>query len=142
MFYQVLGAAWYLLSLDRYTSCWKSICKNETTAANCSSYLNCFSFNHDDRKAWSLITDVFTKCNPGNDIDFKYGIFENAVKKNVVSSNFFEKYFYCLWWGLQNLRYLLLSNIICELPRLCILSLLSVTHFFLTLGPIWSLGKL
>lgn len=99
----VLGAAWYLLSLDRYTSCWKSICKNETSSANCSDYLNCFSFNDDGRKTWARSTNVFKRCNPDNDIDFKYGIFENAVTKNVVSSNFFEKYFYCLWWGLQNL---------------------------------------
>ncbi|CAB4292808.1 unnamed protein product [Prunus armeniaca] len=51
----VLGAAWYLLSIDRYTSCWKSFCKKE-----CSG-------------------------------------------KNAVSANFITKYFYCLWWGLQQL---------------------------------------
>ncbi|XP_057460001.1 cyclic nucleotide-gated ion channel 17-like isoform X2 [Actinidia eriantha] len=66
----VLGAAWYLLSVDR---------------------------------KWANTTMVFKNCDPGNSITFKYGIFENAVTKDVVSSSFIEKYFYCLWWGLQNL---------------------------------------
>ncbi|KAL4597724.1 hypothetical protein ACB092_11G009400 [Castanea dentata] len=26
----VLGAAWYLLSIDRYSSCWKKYCKEES----------------------------------------------------------------------------------------------------------------
>ncbi|KAG2692177.1 hypothetical protein I3843_08G039800 [Carya illinoinensis] len=93
----VLGAAWYLLSIDRYTSCWKKLCKQST---GCSpSYLDCSP----SRKMWENVTDVFKNCNPGNEIEFNYGIFENAVKKNVVFSNFVRKYFYCLWWGLQNL---------------------------------------
>ncbi|XP_024029910.1 cyclic nucleotide-gated ion channel 17 isoform X1 [Morus notabilis] len=100
----VLGAAWYLLSIDRYTSCWKSICRKEFNPARCSlSYLDCNSFNYKDRMTWANTTHVFEKCNPEKEIQFKYGIFENAVAKSVVSSNFIEKYFYCLWWGLQNL---------------------------------------
>ncbi|EXC22231.1 hypothetical protein L484_011955 [Morus notabilis] len=101
---RVLGAAWYLLSIDRYTSCWKSICRKEFNPARCSlSYLDCNSFNYKDRMTWANTTHVFEKCNPEKEIQFKYGIFENAVAKSVVSSNFIEKYFYCLWWGLQNL---------------------------------------
>lgn len=100
----VLGAAWYLLSIDRYTSCWKSACRKESNPTKCVlTYLDCDSLNLKDRMTWAITTNVFKKCNPDNDIQFKYGIFENAVKKSVVSSNFIEKYFYCLWWGLQNL---------------------------------------
>ena len=103
---QVLGAAWYLLSIDRYTTCWKSFCRKEFSPARCSFiYLDCDSLNHNDRMTWANSTNVFENCNPENDIKFKYGIFENAVTKSVVSSNFIEKYLYCLWWGLQNLRY-------------------------------------
>ncbi|CAH1432660.1 unnamed protein product [Lactuca virosa] len=68
----VLGAAWYLLSIDRHLSCWKSICNDEKAPCD-------------------------------DDLPFKYGIFQNAVKKNVISSSIFHKYFYCLWWGLQQL---------------------------------------
>lgn len=101
----VLGAAWYLLSVDRYTSCWKSICKREFNPTRCKlNYLDCSTVDNDFRQTWANTTRVFESCNPDNDnITFKYGIFENAVKKSVVSSNFVEKYFYCLWWGLQNL---------------------------------------
>ncbi|XP_068332261.1 cyclic nucleotide-gated ion channel 17-like [Pyrus communis] len=96
----VLGAAWYLLSIDRYTSCWKSFCKKELNTTKCSlSYLDCDNLS---RKGWASSTNVFENCNPAND-NFKYGIFESAVTKNVVSSNFITKYFYCLWWGLQQL---------------------------------------
>ncbi|KAK7327704.1 hypothetical protein VNO77_21792 [Canavalia gladiata] len=100
----VLGAAWYLLSVDRYTTCWKSFCKKEQNPANCSLYLDCSSLNIELRKIWANSTNVFSSCDPSNDgINFKYGIFENAVTKHVVSSNFIPKYFYCLWWGLQQL---------------------------------------
>lgn len=100
----VLGAAWYLLSVDRYTSCWKSFCKKEFSPAKCSLYyLDCDSINDSDRMTWANTTNVFSNCKAGDNNNFKYGIFENAVTKSVVSSNFIEKYFYCLWWGLQNL---------------------------------------
>ncbi|XP_008223544.1 PREDICTED: probable cyclic nucleotide-gated ion channel 17 isoform X2 [Prunus mume] len=99
----VLGAAWYLLSIDRYTSCWKSFCKKEVSSTKCSlSYLDCDNFNSKGYQTWANITEVFENCNPANNT-FKYGIFESAVAKNAVSANFITKYFYCLWWGLQQL---------------------------------------
>ncbi|KAA0035134.1 hypothetical protein IC582_003737 [Cucumis melo] len=100
----VLGATWYLLSVDRYTSCWKSFCrKKEYNPLECNlTFFDCDTFNSNARKTWANSTLVFGKCGTDGG-DFKYGIFENAMSKNVVSSNFIEKYFYCLWWGLQNL---------------------------------------
>ncbi|KAK1420915.1 hypothetical protein QVD17_22880 [Tagetes erecta] len=99
----VLGAAWYLLSIDRHMSCWKSICKHEDLCK--SSFLDCSTVNHIDRQNWANVTSTFKKCTADDDspYNFKYGIFESAVQKNVVSSSFFNKYFYCLWWGLQQL---------------------------------------
>lgn len=101
---QVLGAAWYLLSVDRYMSCWKLQCRKEL--GKCIFYyLDCDSSNHNDRVMWTNTTNVFSQCDPENKVNpYDYGIFEDAVKKNVVSSEFFTKYFYCLWWGLQQLR--------------------------------------
>ncbi|KAF9613690.1 hypothetical protein IFM89_010132 [Coptis chinensis] len=99
----VLGASWYLLSIERYTYCWKSECRKETGAVKCSfNYLDCESSNHDDRTVWAVNTGVFNHCDPSNG-NFNYGLFSNAVSNNVFSSKFLEKYFYCLWWGLQNL---------------------------------------
>ncbi|GAV71226.1 cNMP_binding domain-containing protein/Ion_trans domain-containing protein [Cephalotus follicularis] len=99
----VLGASWYLLSVDRYTSCWKSECRKENGAIKCLlNYIDCDAINN-DRMMWENGTNVFKNCDPSNNITFQYGIFENALTKNVVTSNFFQKYFYCLWWGLQQL---------------------------------------
>ncbi|KAG7540909.1 Cyclic nucleotide-binding domain [Arabidopsis thaliana x Arabidopsis arenosa] len=99
----VLGAAWYILSVDRYTSCWKSRCDRELGLVNCQLYyLDCDSMYDDSQMNWANVTKVFKLCDARNG-EFKYGIFENAITKKVVSSNFFERYFYCLWWGLQQL---------------------------------------
>ena len=41
------------------------------------------------------------------DSQFNYGIYTNAISSGIVASRtFFSKFCYCLWWGLQNLRYL------------------------------------
>ncbi|KAL7112020.1 hypothetical protein ACP275_05G126400 [Erythranthe tilingii] len=100
----VLGASWYLVSIERHATCWKSACGDEFNRTKCSlSYLDCGTLTHSDRAEWVNKTLVFTNCNPDNGTYFNYGIFGTAVANNVVSSGFVEKYFYCLWWGLQNL---------------------------------------
>ncbi|KAL0393882.1 UNVERIFIED_CONTAM: putative cyclic nucleotide-gated ion channel 14 [Sesamum latifolium] len=100
----VLGAAWYVLSIERHAICWKSACRAEFKTAGCSlNFLDCGTLSHSDRANWLNSTLVFTNCNPDDTSFFNYGIFGNAVAKNVVSSEFLKKYFYCLWWGLQNL---------------------------------------
>lgn len=100
----VLGASWYLLSIDRYMSCWKSRCKREFDPIKCiPDFLDCDT-SSPERMIWINSTSLFQRCDPENSIStFNYGIFEKAVTKEVVSSNFIRKYFYCLWWGLQNL---------------------------------------
>ncbi|XP_057511152.1 probable cyclic nucleotide-gated ion channel 14 [Actinidia eriantha] len=100
----ILGASWYLLSIERHATCWKSACRHEFIPIKCSlRFLDCGTLNYESRKTWANTTSVFSNCNPANTISFNYGIFQNAVTNNVVSSEFVEKYFYCLWWGLQNL---------------------------------------
>ncbi|XP_074269227.1 cyclic nucleotide-gated ion channel 17-like [Silene latifolia] len=100
----VLGASWYLLSIERYTHCCKFYCKHEKGPQACvPHFLDCNTFNTPDRMLWANTTTVFSNCDPKQSSSFTYGIFEGAVKKNVVSSKFIPKYFYCLWWGLQQL---------------------------------------
>ncbi|KAH8481959.1 hypothetical protein H0E87_029423 [Populus deltoides] len=135
----VLGASWYLLSIDRYTSCWKSQCRKENSPVKCLlTYLDCDTFNYGEHKAWASGTSVFKNCDPDNDIEFKYGIFENAVKKNVVSSNFIEKYLYCLWWGLQQLssygQNLSTSTFIGETSFAVLISILGLVLFAHLIG--------
>ncbi|KAG5244498.1 cyclic nucleotide-gated ion channel [Salix suchowensis] len=89
----VLGASWYLLSIERHASCWESACKLESSPVPCNPrYLDCDTLEFPDRK-----------CNPDNTSFFNYGMFANALQQKVLSSDFLEKYLYCLWWGLQNL---------------------------------------
>ncbi|KAE9609182.1 hypothetical protein Lal_00020410 [Lupinus albus] len=100
----VLGASWYLLSIERHATCWKTECRNESLPIKCTlKYLDCGSLDDEDRMKWLNTTSVFGNCNPANSTNFTYGIFGVAVENNVISSLFLEKYLYCLWWGLQNL---------------------------------------
>ncbi|KAG0468652.1 hypothetical protein HPP92_017980 [Vanilla planifolia] len=102
----VIGAAYYLLTIDRLTTCWKSECRKEngTTGAPCHmKFLDCdFSSNVD--QVWANTTAVFANCNASDSsITFDFGIYKNALITGAVSSDFVKKYFYSLWWGLQNL---------------------------------------
>ncbi|KAL5853028.1 hypothetical protein ACOSQ3_008146 [Xanthoceras sorbifolium] len=100
----ILGASWYVLSIERHATCWKCECRKELSPLKCIPYyLDCGTLNRADRRIWENSTLVFNNCNPANEIGFNYGIFENALTNSVISSEFLEKYFYCLWWGLQNL---------------------------------------
>ncbi|XP_030448796.1 probable cyclic nucleotide-gated ion channel 14 [Syzygium oleosum] len=100
----VLGASWYLLSIERHATCLKSECDQELTPVKCVlHYLDCDTLDEGQRIIWGNITGVFSNCDPNGNITFQYGIFAKAFTENVVSSVFLEKYLYCLWWGLQNL---------------------------------------
>lgn len=58
-----------------------------------------------ERQFWLNNTKVLTECDARDSHAFKFGMFADAFTEDVASSNFIEKYFYCLWWGLKNLRY-------------------------------------
>jgi hypothetical protein len=60
---QVLGTAWYLLLIDRYTLCLKSKCRKENSPVkSLLYYLDCDYFNNVDREAWADSTGVFKNC--------------------------------------------------------------------------------
>lgn len=107
---QVLGASWYLLSIERQYSCWTQECRKElnfTHSPSCStSFLDCWNYYLPERRIWLSNTKVLTECDARDDsLAFKFGMFADAFINDVASSNIIEKYFYCLWWGLKNLRY-------------------------------------
>ncbi|CAH8263394.1 unnamed protein product [Arabidopsis lyrata] len=100
----ILGSAWYLLSIERQATCWKAECHKELASPQCvTDFFDCGTLHRDDRNIWQNTTVVFSNCDPSNNIQFTFGIFADALTKNVVSSPFLEKYLYCLWFGLQNL---------------------------------------
>ena len=60
----------------------------------------------EERQYWMNATRVVANCDArGHDTEFKFGMFADAFTNDVASSKFIEKYLYCLWWGLKNLRY-------------------------------------
>ncbi|KAI8543626.1 hypothetical protein RHMOL_Rhmol08G0233000 [Rhododendron molle] len=104
---QILGASWYLLSIERQYSCWRLECRKEqnfTHSPSCNPlFLDCWNVNMPERQFWLNNTKVLTECDARDSHAFKYGMFADAFTEDVASSNFIEKYFYCLWWGLKNL---------------------------------------
>ncbi|KAD4180061.1 hypothetical protein E3N88_28652 [Mikania micrantha] len=74
----IVGAFWYLLSVERNDTCWQRACRKGNYTTN------------------------FLYC--GNDHMDGYDKWRNALSSGIVSSTkFVSKYCYCLWWGLQNL---------------------------------------
>uniref|UniRef100_A0A2P2JB61 Cyclic nucleotide-gated ion channel 1-like isoform X1 n=1 Tax=Rhizophora mucronata TaxID=61149 RepID=A0A2P2JB61_RHIMU len=90
----VVGAFWYLFAIERETTCWKEACGNQCKRETlyCGDHVENNTFLHDH---CPIQTD-----NPV----FNFGIFQDALESGVVASpDFLPKFFYCFWWGLQNL---------------------------------------
>ncbi|XP_021295743.1 cyclic nucleotide-gated ion channel 1 [Herrania umbratica] len=94
----VLGAFWYLFSIEREYTCWKDACKNNS--AGCPAHsLSCPG----DSSVSALLNQSCPIQTPNTTL-FNFGIFLDALQSGVVESKDFpEKFFYCFWWGLQNL---------------------------------------
>ncbi|KAF7141585.1 hypothetical protein RHSIM_Rhsim06G0037400 [Rhododendron simsii] len=93
----VLGAFWYLLSIERETTCWKKACGNRTECVNSSVYC-------DHNPGFLVFLNESCPIQTPNAALFDFGIFLDALQSGVVGSlNFGRKYLYCFWWGLQNL---------------------------------------
>lgn len=99
---QILGACWYLLSIERQEACWRHMCSLESPSCQ-YTYFDCHRVTESVRNVWFMSSNVTNQCNPDSN-SYPFGIFGDAVTSNVTSALFFNKYFYCLWWGLKNLR--------------------------------------
>lgn len=97
----VLGACWYLLAVERQEACWIDACDREKSSCQ-YAYLDCTSDKDANRIAWLLSTNITSHCDP-NISSYPFGIYGDAVTSDVTSALYFNKYFYCLWWGLKNL---------------------------------------
>ena len=97
--YQVFGAFWYLFSIERETTCWQRACHKTGCVSNS---LYCDADVSQRNNAFLNVSCSLVEDNP----PFDFGIFLDALKSGVVGSmNFPQKFFYCFWWGLRNLRY-------------------------------------
>jgi cyclic nucleotide gated channel len=69
------------------------------------NFINCENAGYSGYLDWQSKTEVFNYCDATLDSpNFVYGMFSDALTKGAVSTSFREKYFYCLWWGLLQLR--------------------------------------
>ncbi|XP_066375700.1 cyclic nucleotide-gated ion channel 1-like isoform X1 [Miscanthus floridulus] len=94
----VLGALWYLLSIQRQDSCWRQQCRNNS---RCDlAYLYC---GDHDNKGNAFLSTTCLLSNQSNLPDPYFGIYAPAIKNVSQSKSFFAKLFFCVWWGLQNL---------------------------------------
>ncbi|XP_073064258.1 cyclic nucleotide-gated ion channel 1-like [Primulina eburnea] len=94
----VLGAFWYLFSIGRETTCWRKACGNQTACRHAA-----FHCVGDHTQFSTMLNNSCPIQNP-NTTAFDFGIFLDALQSGVVESKDFpQKFFYCFWWGLQNL---------------------------------------
>uniref|UniRef100_K3ZP38 Cyclic nucleotide-binding domain-containing protein n=1 Tax=Setaria italica TaxID=4555 RepID=K3ZP38_SETIT len=102
----VLGALWYLLSVERQYSCWMEVCNNEGSSADSTScvmgFLDCKSRENPMRQTWHNHSAIQKQCMLP-DAEYDYGLFADALNLDRNGVAFIDKYLYCLWWGFRNL---------------------------------------
>lgn len=132
----VIGACWYLLSIERQEACWASSC-NLGSGSCQTGYFDCGRVHETDRTAWFESSNISSFCDPSTN-SYTYGIYSNAVTYGVTSASFFDKYFYCLWWGLQNLsslgQNLSTSTYVGEISFAIIIAIVGLVLFALLIG--------
>lgn len=132
----VLGACWYLLSVERQEACWRTVCSLEKPSCM-DGFFDCPKIKDISRNRWFESSNVTYTCNPDNDL-YKFGIYGEALTSSVTSSHFFNKYFYCLWWGLKNLsslgQNLSTSTYVGEISFAIIIATLGLVLFALLIG--------
>ncbi|CAA2987519.1 protein CNGC15b-like [Olea europaea var. sylvestris] len=132
----ILGACWYLLSIERQEACWRHMCSLESPSCQ-YTYFDCHWVKESVRNVWFMSSNVTNQCNPDSN-SYPFGIFGDAVTSNVTSALFFNKYFYCLWWGLKNLsslgQNLSTSTYVGEISFAIVIATLGLVLFALLIG--------
>lgn len=128
----VLGAFWYLFSIEREATCWQQACGDNTTCSNSS--LLC-----DDNSYIDNLLNGSCPIQTPNTTLFDFGIFLDALDSGVVeSTDFPQKLFYCFWWGLRNLsslgQNLTTSTYVWEILFAVFISLSGLVLFSLLIG--------
>ncbi|GLU11837.1 hypothetical protein SLE2022_285570 [Rubroshorea leprosula] len=99
----VIGAWMYYFSIERLEGCWKSACDLESACQY--DYFDCKWLDDSGRNSWFQSTNVTNLCNVnGNENYFQCGMYASYYQLNVLSTGFFNKFFYSFWFGLQNLN--------------------------------------
>ncbi|XP_020232635.1 protein CNGC15c [Cajanus cajan] len=134
----ILGACWYLLAIERQEACWRSVCDLEKSFCE-YRFFDCHRVKDALRVSWFIASNITNLCSPNaNDDFYQFGIYADAVTSKVTSSGFFNKYFFCLWWGLRNLsslgQGLLTSTYVGEIMVAIVVATLGLVLFALLIG--------
>ncbi|KAH0854552.1 LOW QUALITY PROTEIN: hypothetical protein HID58_063728 [Brassica napus] len=133
---KVLGACWYLLAVERQEACWRHACNIEKPICQ-YRFFECRRLEDPQRNSWFEWSNITTICKPGTRF-YEFGIYGDAVTSTVTSSNFINKYFYCLWWGLKNLsslgQNLSTSTYVGEIIFAVVMASLGLVLFALLIG--------
>ncbi|KAK7275359.1 hypothetical protein RIF29_16474 [Crotalaria pallida] len=137
----LVGAFWYLLSVESEVQCWRQLLKNTTFAHY--SILSCGLV---DNPAVISLLNRPTSC-PHKDHDdptdpevFNFGICLEALKYGIVQSTtkFRYKFFYSFWWGLRSIssagQNLQTSTRVGEIIFSILISIFGVVLFSLLIG--------
>ncbi|MCD7453076.1 hypothetical protein HAX54_019508 [Datura stramonium] len=113
--------------------------KKKKGSPDCNKdYLDCSSLSKPGRQEWLGTTALFKKCDAKGDIRFEFGMFSDANTEQVTSAGFFDRYFYCLWWGLKSLssyaQSITTSTNIVETLLSSLICLLGLVFFALLIG--------
>ncbi|KAI9073223.1 hypothetical protein K1719_044832 [Acacia pycnantha] len=130
----VVGAFWYLFSVESELRCWHRELRNATE-------ISCLSPRN--RSVTTLLNHSCLFKDP-DDIDdpkdFNYGIYIDPLKYHVVEStmDFPQKIFFCFWWGLRNLsslgQNLKTSTYVGEIIFACFIAIFGLVLFSLLIG--------
>ncbi|KVH98174.1 Cyclic nucleotide-binding domain-containing protein [Cynara cardunculus var. scolymus] len=67
-------------------------------------YFDCDHVDEPGRDAWLKETQVLNHCSAEiSPVNFTFGMYAPAFTEGVTSATFFEKYFFCFWFGLKSL---------------------------------------
>lgn len=132
----VLGACWYLLAIERQEGCWRHACTVDRPTCQ-YTFFDCRRIDDAGRADWFKSSNITELCDPDKS-EYPFGIYGDAVTSSVTSAPFFNKYFYCLWWGLKNLsalgQDLMTSTSVGEIMFAIVVSTLGLVLFALLIG--------
>ncbi|KAF8033251.1 hypothetical protein BT93_D1997 [Corymbia citriodora subsp. variegata] len=102
LYAHVAGACWYLNFVQRLESCWGIVCDQEPLCRY--DFFDCRHVHDLSRSSWLSSTNTTTLCEPDNDnTPVLWGIYNTVLGSTFASCEFFSKYFFGYWWGLNNL---------------------------------------
>ncbi|XP_074326358.1 cyclic nucleotide-gated ion channel 1-like isoform X2 [Apium graveolens] len=131
----VVGAFWYLFSIERKDKCWRDACKGDCDI----DYLYCRNGVGEHNSILIAACPLLEPEDIRKPTDFNFGIFLDALKSNVVEmENFPRKFLYCFWWGLRSLsslgQNLKTSTFVGEILFAITISIVGLVLFSLLIG--------